>query len=243
MYEVCKSGWCFITQSYQTYRVVAVCGPTAAKQRQTGQAEHQAARAAEAARARGKPSQPLGWDMYVAFMQCFMRHGNAAFRTTSRTCQTHPGQECPVFGEDRAPRRVGLRGNSSGTTCVAWSSMGAKGQLLHESCLPMSTWVFSIKTTTPDYFVHENTSKFNANVLYEFLQDEYPVMFSFILDVRQLGVPMTRRRRTLPEVKWLGPLKHRIKLICLPSLPSLCLPGSLSDFDLTCPFGTPSPTS
>jgi hypothetical protein len=116
----------------------------------------------------------------------------AEFLSTAE-CYKH-GRQCPLVPDLRPGE---LHVDASGTTCVAWSNMrkgsSHHGKWLHTSTLPFLVWMYWIKLTRPDLFVHECVARFDSAVFEETL-DAYtllPLVFAPV----DLGVPAHRRRK------------------------------------------------
>ncbi|CAE7589544.1 unnamed protein product [Symbiodinium sp. CCMP2592] len=104
---------------------------------------------------------------------------------------------CPLLPDMAGENANAVHGEIAGTTCVAWSSMrsGASttGQWLHKSTLPCLVWMFWLRQSKPTWYVHECTSRFDAQELCEFLEAQY-MSFSLRFSPKMFGVPADRQR-------------------------------------------------
>lgn len=63
-----------------------------------------------------------------------------------KVCKTPYGM---MKDDQKMGKRV-LRIFGAGTTCVDWSSMGAREELFGQSCIPFACWLSEIKAVRPD---------------------------------------------------------------------------------------------
>lgn len=126
----------------------------------------------QAKRALGK----LDWSKYGQFSWC-VRHG--------RMCPLKPAV---------GPRDAWIE--IAGSTCVAWSTMGAGWGWLDASTVPCLTWAYWAASAEPDCIVHENVRPFD----WKFFEDpaifagRYWVASQCHSPVDQ-GIPANRPRR------------------------------------------------
>ncbi len=91
----------------------------------------------------------------------------------------------------------GVRVEIAGSTCVAWSAMGAGLGWLHDSGLPCLVWLHWVAHTLPHVFIHECTAHFDEELLHEVLggaSGAYLVT-SFQHSPVDLGIPSQRIRK------------------------------------------------
>ncbi len=93
-----------------------------------------------------------------------------------------------------APSPPSLWVEVAGTTCVAWSSMGAGLGWLDGSALPCLVWLFWVRFQQPDIVIHECTTRFDEAVLVELLGDMYDVE-SLNTSPPIMGIPSMRLRK------------------------------------------------
>ena len=138
---------------------------------------------------RKQAADACGQEMFSSFCQllmtCEFADRDYCYKHKCK-CKLQPG--IPAGGQ---------RGEITGTTCVAWSSM-RQGQALgagwlHASTLPCLVWIFWTRKVQPDWFLHECVQNFDFRQLANAL-DEYSV-FSFKTTPQQLGLPANRFRR------------------------------------------------
>ncbi len=93
-----------------------------------------------------------------------------------------------------APPPPSLWVEVAGTTCVAWSSMGAGLGWLDRSALPCLVWMFWVRFQQPDIVLHECVTRFQEEVLVRLLGDLYDVE-AVVTSPSKLGIPSMRRRK------------------------------------------------
>jgi len=115
-------------------------------------------------------------------------------------CYRHSQMCCPVAdATQQGPR--GLRLEVAGTTCVAWSSMGASLGWLDSSSLPCLVWCHQQLATLPDLILHENVATFDEQVLRDILGSKYHIN-ALICTPLDFGIPAQRKRKyTLCRLK------------------------------------------
>ena len=111
---------------------------------------------------------------------------------TSQWCVKHGRccELCPRVGDK-------LHMEVAGSTCVAFSSMGARWGWLHESSITFLAWGRRVRAMRPHCVVHECVPKFPEDMLATVLNCEgqqYAVS-SFVFSPVQQGVPINRKRR------------------------------------------------
>ncbi len=124
-----------------------------------------------------------------ALEACFPFDSDAAL--WCEKCNGHCRVCPPTITAAAAPR---LHIEVAGTTCVAWSSMGAKLHWLDASALPCLVWMFSMLSAAPSIIVHECVVGFDDVALKRVLGRRYclvPCVFS----PSDLGIPTARRRK------------------------------------------------
>ena len=70
-------------------------------------------------------------------------------------CEKH-GTTCPLNVRATRGNDGYIHVEMAGTTCLAWSSIGARDGWLHHSTLPCLVWIYSTRFFEPDIIIHEN---------------------------------------------------------------------------------------
>jgi len=119
------------------------------------------------------------------------------------SCQRHGCmcRVCPV--KDTRGHPHPLHVEIAGTTCTAWSSMGAGWGWLDKSALPCMVWMFWVLAVEPDIVLHECTPRFQHQQLADILDGKFWCE-SVVMSPEDWGVPAKRPRRytMLLNRKW-----------------------------------------
>ena len=118
-------------------------------------------------------------------------------------CVDHDGQ-CPVAPPVPPAQPLGAGGSPlpwshfwvevAGTTCVAWSSVGAGWKWLDASSLPCLVWCYWVRGVLPDAVIHEITALYCTTVMLEIWAGCFDVS-SVVCSPTVGGVPSSRRRK------------------------------------------------
>ena len=157
-------------------------------------------------------------------------------------CERH-GCQCPLSPEYEARRlNQQLHVEIAGTTCVAWSSMGAGWGWLDKSALPCMVWTFWVLAVEPDVVLHECTPRFQHQQLADILGGKFWCE-SVVTSPEDWGVPSKRPRRytMLLHRKWQLPAattsteaEPRASASSAPPAPQPCpMTGRASAFQFT----------
>ncbi|CAJ1352965.1 unnamed protein product [Effrenium voratum] len=102
------------------------------------------------------------------------------------------GRHCCSHQAACAPRVA--HGDIAGSPCPPWSAAGARKGWGDSRTVCTQVWVAHIKTTLPDFCVHENVPPFPAEYISEQLQEEYHI-FHVSSNVSDLSWNVVRRKR------------------------------------------------
>ena len=109
--------------------------------------------------------------------------------TRARCHKCH--KDCPVFVDPQS-RPVLV---AAGTTCVDYSSVGARQGIFGKSISAFLLWVSDILYRKPTFIVHECTELWRVSILVYFLEDECNMCLSHIISPTLFGWPCRRPRR------------------------------------------------
>jgi site-specific DNA-cytosine methylase len=139
---------------------------------------------------------------------CPVARAESASNRCGPTPGFSPGRQTP--GEAKGALHIEI----AGTTCVAWSSMGAGQGWLRESSLPCLVWCHWVLHSEPDIVIHECTRSFDQSLLQDILGSKY-VVESAVTTPTDFGIPANRHRKYT-----LCRLKRRIAALVAPSASS-----------------------